>query len=326
MDRDHGDRHRDRGRRRATTRARSRPWIPRWPPTRSPSVKMLRDDMPVMPIDDMPSGPGGAAVAQGGDHGGPAPPRDLLLQHGRGRPQEQAADDPAADRPAGPQEVPQAARPDLRPPQDGSRWTTRCRRSSTDLIDGFIDRGEVDFAKEFSVPFPSQVFLTLLGLPLEELDTLPHHEGRHHPPRPRDRQALRVEGGQRLPAEDRRLGLRLLQRGPRPARDGTRRTTCSRIFLDAEVEGDRLTREDILDICFLFLIAGLDTVTATLDCMFAFLAQHPEHRRQLVEDPSPHPERHRGAAALGDAGHGHRPRRRGGHRARRLPGPRRATR
>src|SRR3984957_18696879 len=38
-----------------------------------------------------------------------------------------------------------------------------------DLIDRFIDRGEVDFAKEFSVPFPSQVFLTLLGLPLDEL-------------------------------------------------------------------------------------------------------------------------------------------------------------
>jgi cytochrome P450 len=27
-------------------------------------------------------------------------------------------------------------------------------------------------------------------------------------------------------------------------------------------------------------------VTATLDCMFAFLAQHPEHRKQLVDDPS----------------------------------------
>ncbi len=44
-------------------------------------------------------------------------------------------------------------------------------------------------------------------------------------------------------------------------------------FLDAEVEGERLTREDILDICFLFLIAGLDTVTSTLDCMFAYLAR-----------------------------------------------------
>jgi hypothetical protein len=57
-------------------------------------------------------------------------------------------------------------------------------------------------------------------------------------------------------------------------------------FLSAEVDGHKLTREDILDICFLFLIAGLDTVTATLDCMFGFLAQHPEHRRQLAEDPS----------------------------------------
>jgi cytochrome P450 len=57
-------------------------------------------------------------------------------------------------------------------------------------------------------------------------------------------------------------------------------------FLDAEVEGIKLTREDILDICFLFLIAGLDTVTATLDCMFSFLAQHPEHREQLVKDPT----------------------------------------
>jgi len=56
-------------------------------------------------------------------------------------------------------------------------------------------------------------------------------------------------------------------------------------FLSAEVEGNRLSRNDILDICFLFLIAGLDTVTATLDCMFSFLAEHPEHRRQLVENP-----------------------------------------
>ena len=69
-------------------------------------------------------------------------------------------------------------------------------------------------------------------------------------------------------------------------REIERRDDLLSMFLDAEVEGDSLTREDILDICFLFLIAGLDTVTATLDCMFSFLAQNPEHRRQLVADPS----------------------------------------
>ena len=68
-------------------------------------------------------------------------------------------------------------------------------------------------------------------------------------------------------------------------RERERKDDLLSLFLDAEVDGDRLTREDILDICFLFLIAGLDTVTATLDCMFAFLAEHPEHRRQLAENP-----------------------------------------
>ena len=46
----------------------------------------------------------------------------------------------------------------------------RSPRWSNDLIDGFVDRGEVDFAEEFSVLMPSQVFLTLLGLPLADLD------------------------------------------------------------------------------------------------------------------------------------------------------------
>ena len=57
-------------------------------------------------------------------------------------------------------------------------------------------------------------------------------------------------------------------------------------FLTAEVDGDKLTRDEILDICFLFLIAGLDTVTDSLTCFFAFLAQHADHRRMIVDDPS----------------------------------------
>ena len=82
------------------------------------------------------------------------------------------------------------------------------------LIDGFIERGEVDFAKEFSIPFPSQVFLTLLGLPLDELDRfLIMKDGIIRPDHVTGT-AVRVAGGQRLPAEDRRFGLRLLRRGP----------------------------------------------------------------------------------------------------------------
>ena len=57
-------------------------------------------------------------------------------------------------------------------------------------------------------------------------------------------------------------------------------------FLAAEVDGEKLTAEDVLDILFLFLIAGLDTVSDSLTCFYAFLATHPDHRRHIVEDPA----------------------------------------
>ena len=57
-------------------------------------------------------------------------------------------------------------------------------------------------------------------------------------------------------------------------------------FLSVEIDGDHLTREEILDIVFLLLIAGLDTVSSALSNMVAYLARHPEQRQQLVDDPS----------------------------------------
>src|SRR5215831_17725509 len=40
---------------------------------------------------------------------------------------------------------------------------------ANELIDTFVDDEEIDFSAQFSVPLPSQVFLTMLGLPLDEL-------------------------------------------------------------------------------------------------------------------------------------------------------------
>ena len=52
-------------------------------------------------------------------------------------------------------------------------------RLVNELIDGFIDKGECEFAADFAVPLPSSVFLALVGLPLSDLDSLPGDEGRH---------------------------------------------------------------------------------------------------------------------------------------------------
>ena len=53
----------------------------------------------------------------------------------------------------------------------------------------------------------------------------------------------------------------------------------------AEIDGEKLTDSEILRTCFLLLAAGLDTVTISLECIFAFLVAHDEARKMLVNEP-----------------------------------------
>ncbi len=154
-----------------------------------------------------------------------------------------------------------------------------------DLIDKFIDDEEIDFSKQFSGPFPSQVFLTMFGLPLEELplflkmkdgairpDQVVGHEFGHP-----ETEAYQQQTADSIYA--------YFERVIEERRVGEKRDDLLSHFIFAEVDGNRLTDEEIVDICFLFLIAGLDTVTASLDCFFRYLAEHPADRHKIVDDP-----------------------------------------
>ena len=158
-------------------------------------------------------------------------------------------------------------------------------RRVNSFIDSFIDRGECNFSEEFADLFPASVFLGLLGLPEDELRMfLRLRDGILHPEKfdPEaafvidKRQAVMNATGEEIYSY---FSALIDRRKTEPAADIITR------FLAAEVDGERLSDDEILDICFLFLIAGLDTVSDSLTCFFAFLAQHPEHRRQVVENP-----------------------------------------
>jgi cytochrome P450 len=155
---------------------------------------------------------------------------------------------------------------------------------ANELIDAFVGDDEVDFTAAFSIPFPCRVFLTMFGLPVEELPTfLQMKDGIIRPflvtGEPRGSEA--TDAYQQATADSiYEYFERLLdERGSKRGDDMLSH------LLDAEVDGDRLTREEVVDIGFQFLIAGLDTVTATLDCVFGYLAQHPDQRKTLVADP-----------------------------------------
>ena len=157
-------------------------------------------------------------------------------------------------------------------------------RLVNELIDDLEGAEEIDFARQFSVPFPSQVFLTLLGLPLDELPRfLEMKDGIIRP----DQVLGKVREDPAVEAYQAGVAASIYEyfEGVLDEREHERRDDLLSRFLDTEVDGHRLSREDILDICFLFLIAGLDTVSASLDCFFGRLAEHPEERRGIVEDP-----------------------------------------
>lgn len=158
-------------------------------------------------------------------------------------------------------------------------------RLVNDLIDQFIDDDEIDFSKQFSGPFPSQVFLTIFGLPMHDLprfltmkdgvirpDQVVGHEFGHP-----ETEAYQQQTADSIYA--------YFEQVIDERTTGEDRDDLLSHFLHADADGDRLTHEEILDICFLFLIAGLDTVTASLDCFFGYLAEHPEVRHKIVEEP-----------------------------------------
>ncbi|MBV8691959.1 MAG: cytochrome P450 [Actinobacteria bacterium] len=156
-------------------------------------------------------------------------------------------------------------------------------RLVNELIDGFVETDEIDFSQQFSTPYPSQVFLTMFGLPMAELPRfLAMKDGVIRP----DVVVGQEFGHPDTEVHQQRTADSIYEYFEEviDERAGAPRDDFLSHFLTAEVDGDRLTHEEILDICFLFLIAGLDTVTASLDCFYGHLAEHPETRRKLVEE------------------------------------------
>ncbi len=182
------------------------------------------------------------------------------------------------------------------------------------MIDGFVDRGECDFHEEFAVPLPCTVFLQLLGLPLEDLDKfLVWKDDVIRPEGPsgftEHREAASPAAHQIYDYFERAIDDHI----------ASPRDDVLSALIAAEIAGKPLSREELLDICFLFLIAGLDTVTDSLDCFFVYLARHPEQRQLLIASARHPAQRNRRAAALGDAGARRRTHRYPRRRGRRMP-------
>ena len=166
------------------------------------------------------------------------------------------------------------------------------RSIAQELLAQLAGDGRGDFHGAFTVPFPCRVFLKVVGFPPEDLDqflvwkdAFVHAEDVAQSD---DLNALRELWKKTAIEVYAYFDVLLDRRIAEPADDLATR------LVQAEIDGVPLTRNEMLDILFLQMAAGLDTVTATLDCIITRLAKdadlqkaargEPEKMRQIVEE------------------------------------------
>lgn len=152
------------------------------------------------------------------------------------------------------------------------------RKHVGELIDQIMASGDsAEVMSALATPFPSQVFLTLFGLPLADRDLLIGWKDAVL-----DFSA--AEGSTASP-ETLARGSELLTylNGHLADRRGSDADDLLSQLLSDSTDG-ALTDQEIIGLCFLFLVAGLDTVTAATGFALYELGRNPSLRAGLADD------------------------------------------
>jgi cytochrome P450 len=152
------------------------------------------------------------------------------------------------------------------------------RASCVELIEAVRDQGGCDFMTAFARPFPVRIFLQLMGLPLDMFDSFLKWNN----------SLLFAASLEERVAAARSIKDYLVElieiRRREPVGDFV--STAVR----AEMGGKPLSENDILGICYLLFVGGLDTVAASLGFHFRHLARHSEQQDLLRREPGAIPE------------------------------------
>jgi cytochrome P450 len=161
----------------------------------------------------------------------------------------------------------------------------RIRELSRQLIDQNIERGEMDLAVDFAVPLPMRVIAEMLGVPPAEWPRYKRWSDgilKLANTVNRDEEAIRtVEEYRAITAEMRAFLPELIAQ----RRSLHQEDLLSRL-VDAEVDGEKLTSEEVLGFAQLLLVGGQETTANLINNAILCLIENPDQRARLESAPS----------------------------------------
>ena len=149
------------------------------------------------------------------------------------------------------------------------------QQQAVGIIDAIAPQGQSEVVTDIAIPYPSQVFLTLYGLPLSDRDELIKWK---------DAVIELAESGTNLEGHDLTPALELFSYLTNTINE--RRANPGSDILSQVLTGEEpLDDSEAIGLSFLFVLAGLDTVTAAIGFALLELARNAGLRSALRADP-----------------------------------------
>ena len=149
------------------------------------------------------------------------------------------------------------------------------RTLANSLIDAVIDEGHCDFMPAIAEPLPVQVFLKMMGLPLERMGEF----------RELVHMFLAPGNGDIMEAIRRMRMVADAMKDEIAARRDDPKDDLISLLWKAEVDGKAMTFENLEDYGVLLFIAGLDTVINGMGFGIRHLARNPDFQDELRANP-----------------------------------------
>jgi cytochrome P450 len=154
----------------------------------------------------------------------------------------------------------------------------RVRAIASELLAPLLEAGGGDLLAAYARHIPSRVIGEMIGIPDERIpDFLHWTEAMVELPQGR----TQSEAIQDPAASIYREFAVLLEERRR-----NRRSDLMSALIDARLDGQALSQEELLGFCFVLVVAGNDTTTNLIANGAVLLAEHPDQRRLVVEDPA----------------------------------------
>jgi cytochrome P450 len=154
----------------------------------------------------------------------------------------------------------------------------RIREIARGLLDRFAGKGQADLLSDYARHVPSRAIGDMIGVPPERREAFLHWtEAMIAVPEDTSQSASVLAPAQKIYAEFARL---------LDERRRTRRDDLMSALLDAEIDGEHLTQQELQGFCFVLIVAGNDTTTNLIANGAILLAQHQAVRRELVAEPT----------------------------------------